>query len=100
MSVSKNILKMFLIFFIINSVLKFLKESFSDAGGLKEWNTDQELDEPTQADLARAQGGGIIRGRGGRGRRGRGRRGRGRRGRGQKMDEDICVPIGEGENCW
>ena len=45
-------------------------------GGLKEWNTDMALDADFKLD-ARAQ---------------------------ELADEakksDICVPIGEGENCW
>ena len=47
-----------------------------DAGGLKEWNTDQELDEESilDADAAALKK--------------------------KAEQEDICVPIGEGENCW
>ena len=47
-----------------------------DAGGLKEWTTDQAVDdesvmnEEAEAFLEKAE------------------------------QEDICVPIGEGENCW
>ena len=47
-----------------------------DAGGLKEWSTDQAVDdesvmnEEAEAFLKKAE------------------------------QEDICVPIGEGENCW
>ena len=48
----------------------------NDLGGLKEWNTDMPLDADFKLD-ARAQ---------------------------ELADEakksDICVPIGEGENCW
>ena len=46
------------------------------AGGLKEWNTDQGIDEKSKMDAdAKAL---------------------------QKKaeQEDVCVPIGEGENCW
>ena len=47
-----------------------------DMGGLKEWNTDMAIDADFKLD-ARAQ---------------------------ELADEakksDICVPIGEGENCW
>ncbi len=45
-------------------------------GGLKEWNTDQgvneegKLDEAAKAAKKKAQ------------------------------EEDVCIPIGEGENCW
>ena len=53
-----------------------LKAEESDLGGLKEWNTDMPLDADFKLD-ARAQ---------------------------ELADEakksDICVPIGEGENCW
>jgi hypothetical protein len=47
-----------------------------DAGGLKEWNTDQGVDEKSTLD----QDAEAL----------------------QKKaeEEDICVPIGEGENCW
>ena len=48
----------------------------NDLGGLKEWNTDMPLDADFKLD-AKAQ---------------------------ELADEaknsDICVPIGEGENCW
>ena len=53
-----------------------LKAGENDLGGLKEWNTDMPLDADFKLD-ARAQ---------------------------ELADEakksDICVPIGEGENCW
>ena len=54
-----------------------LKAGENDLGGLKEWNTDMALDAEFKLD-ARAQ---------------------------ELADEaaknsDICVPIGEGENCW
>ena len=47
-----------------------------ESGGLKEWTTDQgvEDDSKLDADAAAIQ---------------------------QKAEqEDVCVPIGEGENCW
>ena len=47
-----------------------------DAGGLKEWNTDQGIDEKStlDADATALE---------------------------EKAEqEDVCVPIGEGENCW
>ena len=47
-----------------------------EAGGLKEWTTDQAVDEKSKmdADAAALQ---------------------------KKAElEDICVPVGEGENCW
>ena len=51
-------------------------DNHSDMGGLKEWTTDQEADEDGKLDEAA-----------------------------QKAAEkakkaDICIPIGEGENCW
>ena len=53
-----------------------VKAAENDLGGLKEWNTDMPLDAEFQLD-ARAQ---------------------------ELADEaeesSVCVPIGEGENCW
>ena len=53
-----------------------VKSGESDLGGLKEWNTDMPLDADFKLD-ARAQ---------------------------ELADEaaesSVCVPIGEGENCW
>ena len=53
-----------------------LKAGENDLGGLKEWNTDMPLDADFKLD-ARAQ---------------------------ELADEakasDVCIPIGEGENCW
>ena len=53
-----------------------VKSGENDLGGLKEWNTDMALDADFKLD-ARAQ---------------------------ELADEaqksDVCVPIGEGENCW
>ncbi len=54
----------------------FVKSGENDLGGLKEWNTDMPLDADFKLD-ARAQ---------------------------ELADEaaesSVCVPIGEGENCW
>ena len=47
-----------------------------DAGGLKEWNTDQGLDEESVLDADAAA---LKK---------------------KAEQEDICGPIGEGENCW
>ena len=45
-------------------------------GGLKEWTTDQDVDaESTLDDAAKKAAN-------------------------KAKDEDICIPIGEGENCW
>ena len=53
-----------------------LKASENDLGGLKEWNTDMPIDADFKLD-ARAQ---------------------------ELADEaaesSVCIPIGEGENCW
>jgi hypothetical protein len=53
-----------------------LKAAENDLGGLKEWNTDMPLDADFKLD-ARAQ---------------------------ELADEakesSVCIPIGEGENCW
>ena len=53
-----------------------LKAGENDIGGLKEWNTDMPVDADFKLD-AKAQ---------------------------KLADEakksDVCIPIGEGENCW
>ena len=53
-----------------------IKAGENDIGGLKEWNTDMPIDADFKLD-ARAQ---------------------------ELADEaktsDVCIPIGEGENCW
>ena len=53
-----------------------LKAAESNMGGLKEWNTDMPVDADFKLD-AKAQ---------------------------ELADEaktsDVCIPIGEGENCW
>ena len=47
-----------------------------DVGGLKEWNTDQDINEESVLDSDAA----ALK---------------------KKAEkEEICVPIGEGENCW
>ena len=47
-----------------------------DAGGLKEWTTDQDVNEESVLDADAAA---LKK---------------------KAEQEDICVPIGEGENCW
>ena len=47
-----------------------------DAGGLTEWTTDQGVDEESVLDSDAAA---LKK---------------------KAEQEDICVPIGEGENCW
>ena len=51
-------------------------ENQRDLGGLKEWTTDQDIDEESELDEA-AQEAAI-----------------------KAKKNDICIPIGEGENCW
>ena len=46
------------------------------AGGLKEWNTDQDVNDESVLDSDAAA---LKK---------------------KAEQEDICVPIGEGENCW
>ena len=53
-----------------------LKASENDLGGLKEWNTDMPIDADYKLDA-----------------------------RAKELEEEakessVCVPIGEGENCW
>ena len=48
----------------------------NDAGVLREWNTDQDLNEESVLDADAAA---LKK---------------------KAEQEDICVPIGEGENCW
>ena len=47
-----------------------------DAGGLKEWTTDQGVDEKSKMDADAMK---LMK---------------------KAEKEDVCVPIGEGENCW
>ena len=47
-----------------------------DAGGLKEWSTDQGVDEKSKMDADAKK---LMK---------------------KAEKEDVCVPIGEGENCW
>ena len=54
-----------------------LKASENDLGGLKEWNTDMALDADFILD-AKAQELADE----------------------AKKNSDVCIPIGEGENCW
>ena len=61
---------------ITTSHSELLKAGENDLGGLKEWNTDMPVDADFKLD-PRAQ---------------------------ELADEaktsDVCIPIGEGENCW
>ena len=47
-----------------------------DMGGLKEWNTDQSIEEKSKLDEAA------------------------KKAAEKAKKSDICIPIGEGENCW
>ena len=47
-----------------------------DVGGLKEWNTDQDINDESVLDSDAAA---LKK---------------------KAEQENICVPIGEGENCW
>ena len=51
-------------------------EKHEDMGGLKEWTTDQEADEEGKLDKAAQKAADKAK------------------------KADICIPIGEGENCW
>ncbi len=48
----------------------------SDIGGLKEWTTDQAVNEESKLDEAA------------------------KKKKKQAEEEDLCIPVGEGENCW
>ena len=45
-------------------------------GGLKEWNTDQSVEEKSKLDKDA------------------------KKAKKKAKDNDVCIPIGEGENCW
>ena len=51
-------------------------EKHSDMGGLKEWTTDQDINEEGKLDEAAQKAAKKAK------------------------KADICIPIGEGENCW
>ena len=53
-----------------------IKASENDLGGLKEWNTDMPLDADFKLD-AKAQ-----------------------KLADEAAESSVCIPIGEGENCW
>ena len=52
------------------------KDKSNNLGGLKEWTTDQEADEDGKLDKAAQKAADKAK------------------------KADICIPIGEGENCW
>ena len=51
-------------------------EGKSPKGGFKEWNTDQNLDEESVLDDDA------------------------KKAREKAKESNVCIPIGEGENCW
>tara|TARA_Y100001968_G_scaffold93801_1_gene84289 strand:+ start:240 stop:485 length:246 start_codon:yes stop_codon:yes gene_type:complete len=51
-------------------------EKHSDMGGTKEWTTDQDVDEDGKLDEAA------------------------KKAAEKAKKADVCIPIGEGENCW
>ena len=54
----------------------FAGDKSKDLGGLKEWTTDQDVDEDGKLDAAA------------------------KKAAKKAKKADICIPIGEGENCW
>ena len=54
----------------------FAGNKSKDLGGLKEWTTDQNVDEDGKLDEAA------------------------KKAAKKAKKADICIPIGEGENCW
>lgn len=59
-----------------NTLQTNLSNADDGMGGLKEWTTDQAIDEDSVLDEAA------------------------KRAKKKAQKEDICIPIGEGENCW
>ncbi len=51
-------------------------EKEGEIGGLKEWTTDQSVEDESKLDEAA------------------------KKQRKKAEKEDICIPVGEGENCW
>tara|TARA_Y100001968_G_scaffold222511_1_gene205250 strand:- start:607 stop:852 length:246 start_codon:yes stop_codon:yes gene_type:complete len=60
----------------MKSDLSFAGEKEGGMGGLKEWTTDQGVDEESSLDEAA------------------------KKAAEKAKESDICIPIGEGENCW
>ena len=54
----------------------FAGDKSKDLGGLKEWTTDQEVDEEPTLDEAA------------------------KKAAEKAKKANVCIPIGEGENCW
>ena len=51
-------------------------EDAENLGGLKEWNTDQKIDDESKLDEAA------------------------KKAAEKAKKSNVCIPIGEGENCW
>ncbi len=60
----------------INTNPTFAGDKHNDLGGLKEWTTDQDVDEEGKLDEAA------------------------KKAAKKAKKADVCIPIGEGENCW
>ena len=52
------------------------KEKNKDLGGLKEWTTDQKIDDESKLDKAA------------------------KKAAEKAKKSSVCIPVGEGENCW
>ena len=61
---------------IPNNSIAGEKNTHNEMGGLKEWTTDQEVDEDGKLDEAAQKAADKAK------------------------KADVCIPIGEGENCW
>ncbi len=60
----------------INSDISKASEKNKDLGGLKEWTTDQDIKDESKLDEAA------------------------KKAAKKAKKSNICIPIGEGENCW
>ena len=59
-----------------NAIIPDKSIAHDNCGGLKEWTTDQKADEDGKLDAAA------------------------KKAAAKAKKADICIPIGEGENCW
>ena len=59
-----------------NAIIPNNSMAHDDCGGLKEWTTDQAVDEDGKLDAAA------------------------KKAAKKAKKADVCIPIGEGENCW
>ena len=62
--------------FTSTSFTDIADDQSNDLGGLKEWTTDQDVDEDGKLDEAAQKAADKAK------------------------KADVCIPIGEGENCW